>query len=82
MEYALRRGSASFRTNSIDEENIAGDKTRTHTSENVGYWIFENNQAAEMNADKNVAMYSGNASAYAIPGSDVIYTIDAENAGS
>jgi len=35
-----------------------------------------------MNADKNVAMYSGNASAYAIPGSDVIYTIDAENAGS
>lgn len=66
----------------IDEETVAGDMTRTHTTENVGYWIFDNNQRAQLAAKKSVAMFSGNASNYSIPGSDVIYTIKVGNDGS
>ena len=66
----------------IDEETIAGDTNRTHTSENVGYWIFDNNQTPNLEAAKEVSMFSGNSSAYAIPGSDVIYTIKVSNGGS
>jgi len=66
----------------IDEETIAGDTSRRHTSENVGYWIFDNNQAAKLDANKGVSMFSGNASNYSIPGSDVIYTIKADNGGT
>lgn len=66
----------------IDEETVAGDTSRTHTSENVGYWIFDNNQAPNMTADKDVKMFSGNSSPYAIPGSDVVYQINVENTGS
>jgi len=36
----------------IDEETIAGDTNRTHTSENVGYWIFDNNQTPNLEAAK------------------------------
>jgi uncharacterized repeat protein (TIGR01451 family) len=66
----------------IDEEVVAGDKTRTHTSENVGYWIFDNNQMASISAEKTVALFSGNDVQYSVPGSDVIYTITATNTGS
>ena len=65
-----------------DEETVAGDTGRTHTTENIGYWVFENNQTAMLGADKSVSMFSGNTSNYSIPGSDVIYTIAAENTGS
>ena len=65
-----------------DEETVAGDTSRTHTTENVGYWVFNNNQMASMTGEKDVALFSGNASQYAIPGSDVIYTISASNTGS
>jgi len=67
---------------SIDEEVVAGDTSRTHTTENVGYWVFDNNQTADLEAEKTVSMFSGNASVYSIPGSDVIYTIKADNSGS
>lgn len=66
----------------IDEETVAGDTTRTHTTENIGYWIFDNNQTPNLDAEKTLAVYSGSASDYSIPGSDVIYTITATNAGS
>jgi len=66
----------------IDEETVAGDTSRTHTTENVAYWVFDNNQMANLQGSKGVALYSGNASPYAIPGSDVIYTIQAQNSGS
>ena len=66
----------------IEEETVAGDTTRRHTTENVGYWVFDNNQAPTMAANKSVEMFSGNTSAYAIPGSDVIYSITVENTGS
>ncbi|MEP3891069.1 MAG: hypothetical protein ABJN69_11460 [Hellea sp.] len=66
----------------IEEETVAGDTGRGHTTENVGYWVFDNNQAPTMAAAKSVEMFSGNSSAYAIPGSDVIYSITVENTGS
>ena len=66
----------------IEEETVAGDTSRTHTTENVGYWIFDNNQTPTMSADKDVEMFSGNASDYAVPGSDVVYSITVENTGS
>ena len=66
----------------IEEETVAGDRSRTHTTENVGYWVFDNNQIANMSGDKTVDVFSGSASPYAIPGSDVIYEIAVENTGS
>jgi len=66
----------------IDEEVVAGDSSRGHTTENVGYWIFDNNQTPTMSADKDVEMFSGNASDYAVPGSDVVYSITVDNTGS
>lgn len=65
-----------------DEETVAGDTSRTHTTENIGFWVFDNNQTAKLEAEKSVSMFSGNASNYSIPGSDVIYTIKADNAGT
>jgi len=66
----------------IDEETVAGDTSRTHTTENVGYWIFEDNQTPKLESGKSVAVSSESASTYAIPGSDVIYTIKTSNGGS
>ncbi len=66
----------------IDEEVVAGDTARGHTTENVGYWIFDNNQTPSMSADKDVELYSGNATPYAVPGSDVVYSITVDNTGS
>jgi len=66
----------------IEEETVAGDTSRTHTTENVGYWVFDNNQSPDIAANKDVNIFSGSASPYAIPGSDVIYEIAVENTGS
>jgi len=66
----------------VDEETVAGDTSRTHTTENVGYWVFDNNQTPTIGANKSVGIFSGSASPYAIPGSDVIYTISVDNTGS
>lgn len=66
----------------IDEEVVEGDTSRTHTSENVGYWVFDNNQTPTLSAHKSLEIYTGSASDYSIPGSDVIYTITATNTGS
>ena len=66
----------------IDEEIAAGDKTRTHTSENVGYWVFDSNQLASLQGGKAVSLYSGSSTPYLVPGSDVIYTLYGENEGS
>jgi hypothetical protein len=65
----------------IEEETLAGDKTRTHTTENVGYWIFDIKQVPVLSAKKEVALFSGNATPYAIPGGDVIYAFKVENTG-
>ena len=56
--------------------------SRTHTTEQVYYMAFDNNQTADLQADKSVTVYAGSANDFAIPGSDVIYTIDVESLGS
>ncbi len=84
--WAVLYGTDPLATNTIgwaiEEEVVAGDTSRTHTSENVGYWVFDNNQSPNMGAAKTVNIYSGSASPYAIPGSDIIYEIEVENTGS
>ncbi len=67
---------------SIDEETVAGDTSRTHTDENVGYWVFDNNQTPTLAGAKTLTNFSGSISEYSIPGSDVIYTITSTNTGS
>ncbi len=66
----------------IDEETVAGDTSRYHTTEQVAYWLFDNSQSPTIAGEKTLAVYSGSVSDYSIPGSDVIYTITATNSGS
>ncbi|MEP1230576.1 MAG: hypothetical protein ABJG88_07855 [Litorimonas sp.] len=84
--WALLFGADPLSSNTIgwaiEEEVVAGDTSRRHTSENVAYWVFEDNQVANMTGNKTVNLFSGSASPYAIPGSDVIYEIAVENTGS
>ena len=84
--WAVLYGGDPLPTNSIrlaiDEEDAAGDTTRRHTTENVFYGVFENNQIADMAADKTVSVHADSAVLYAIPGSDVLYTINVTNSGS
>ena len=84
--WAILYGSDPLSSNqiswAIEEEVVAGDTSRTHTTENVGYWVFDNNQIPNMSANKDVELFSGNTTAYAVPGSDVVYDITVENTGS
>ncbi|WP_409432118.1 hypothetical protein ACJ3XI_07805 [Litorimonas sp. RW-G-Af-16] len=84
--WAILYGSNPLPNNSvqwaIEEEIVAGDTSRSHTTENVAYWLFDNNQAPTLAAQKTVTEYSGNSSPYMIPGSEAVYTISVENTGS
>jgi hypothetical protein len=66
----------------IDEETVAGDVNRGHIAEQVSYWVFRDNQTVALNTNKQVIMSSVSFSPYAIPGSDVEYSINVSNTGS
>jgi len=66
----------------IEEEVVAGDTSRNHTTEEMFYALFQNNQTPDVSATKTVTPYSGSSSEYFIPGSEVIYKIETSNAGS
>ncbi len=66
----------------IEEEVVAGDTSRTHTTEQVAYWVFDDNQMPNISAAKTADISPISASPYSIPGSDIIYTISAQNTGS
>lgn len=66
----------------IDEETIAGNKNRKHTDEQVAYWVFKDNQSANLNSSGSINMASNSTSPYAIPGSELLYTLEIENTGS
>lgn len=66
----------------VDEETVAGDSSRSHTTEQVYYGIFDNNQTADLSVSKTTDLYSGTAVPFAVPGSDVIYTLLVESTGS
>ena len=65
-----------------EEETVAGDTSRTHTTENIGYWVFDNNQTPDIAGEKTLANYAGGISDYSIPGGEVIYTLTMTNTGS
>jgi len=84
--WAVLYGSDPLPANSvrlaIDEETVEGDTSRGHTTEEVYYSAFASNQAAVFSADKTVEVASDNSTVYALPGSDVIYTLSLENTGT
>ncbi|MEL6387800.1 MAG: hypothetical protein AAFR00_10650 [Pseudomonadota bacterium] len=65
----------------IDEETVAGDTTRSHINEEVYYGVFRNNQTASLVASKTMTLYGAGPGAFAVPGSDVLYTITIQNLG-
>ncbi len=83
--WAVLYGSDPLPSNSIalavEEETAAGDTTRRHTTEEVYYGAFDTAQTALFTASKTFAMSADNATVYAIPGSDVVYTITLQNTG-
>lgn len=67
----------------IEEETVAGDTSRTHTVEFVDYWVFQDNSAPIVEAEKTVAAFDPlGEDLFQIPGSDVLYTITVRNSGT
>ncbi|WP_427453910.1 hypothetical protein [Litorimonas sp. WD9-15] len=66
----------------VEEETVAGDTSRRHINEEVYYSAFRSTQAAIFSGTKTVAMATDNPTIYAVPGSDVIYTITLDNTGT
>ena len=66
----------------VEEETVAGDTSRTHTTEQIGYWLFKDEQIASIDVNKTVALAADNPTPYAIPGNDVVYTLSADNTGN
>lgn len=84
--WAILYGSDPLPSNlinlAIDEEDVAGDTSRRHIEENVFYSVFEANQTPDVTVQKSVEIAPDSTVPYAIPGSDVIYTLSVENDGS
>ncbi|CAA6816885.1 MAG: Unknown protein [uncultured Sulfurovum sp.] len=58
--WSVLYGASPFGTSldlAIDEETIAGDKTRTHTTENVAYWVFLEEQVNLAEIKINEVLY-------------------------
>jgi len=66
----------------VEEETAAGDTTRRHINEQIYYSAFSSTQTALFSADKTVAVAADSPTDYAIPGSDIIYSIAIENTGN
>ncbi|MEO0607113.1 MAG: hypothetical protein AAFY82_02705, partial [Pseudomonadota bacterium] len=66
----------------VEEETVAGDTSRRHIEEELYYGVFRNNQTANLNVTKSTAVSPLSASSFAIPGSDVLYTLTVESTGS
>lgn len=66
----------------IEEETFAGDTSRKHTLEHVAYWVFDDDQTVKLKAAKDVVVSPASAISYAIPGSDLNYSIKVENSGT
>ncbi|MEM7494117.1 MAG: hypothetical protein AAF296_12105 [Pseudomonadota bacterium] len=66
----------------VEEETVAGDTSRRHISEELNYGVFRNRQTADLSVVKTNEVYSGSESSFAIPGSNIIYTLLIESTGS
>lgn len=66
----------------VEEETFANTSNRRHTHEEVNYAVFKDDQTPDVTASKSTELYTGTGDVYAIPGSDVIYTLSVESIGS
>lgn len=84
--WAVLYGSDPLPNNAInlavEEETVAGDTTRRHINEELYYGVFRNEQTANLNVTKSTSVSPVSASPYAIPGSDVLYTLTVESTGT
>lgn len=66
----------------VEEETVAGDTTRRHINEELYYGVFRNNQTASLNVVKSATVSPVSTAAFAIPGSDMLYTLNVESVGT
>ena len=66
----------------VEEETVAGDTTRRHINEEVYYGVFRNRQTAALSVEKTTEVYAGSAIPFAVPGSEVLYTLNVESTGT
>ncbi|MEO1552782.1 MAG: hypothetical protein AAFR82_02525 [Pseudomonadota bacterium] len=66
----------------VEEETVAGDTTRRHIDEELYYGVFRNNQTATLDVTKSTTVSPLSSSPFAIPGSDVLYTLTVESTGT
>ena len=66
----------------VEEETVAGDTTRRHINEELYYGVFRNNQTALLNVTKSTAVSPLSTETFAIPGSDILYTLNVESTGT
>ncbi|MEL6858616.1 MAG: hypothetical protein AAFO74_09535 [Pseudomonadota bacterium] len=66
----------------VEEETVAGDTTRRHINEELYYGVFRNNQAAILDVTKSTSVSPLSPSPFAIPGSDILYTLTIESTGT
>ena len=86
--WAVLYGADPFGTSldlAIDEETVAFDTSRKHTTEEVAYWVILHDPIADIKLDKNsLAIYDPinlENNPKAIPGAMVKYIINATNEG-
>jgi len=88
--WAVLYGASPFGTSldlAIDEDTVAGDKTRTHTREEVAYWVMlhDPKESPDIKIEKtSISTYDPInliTNPKTIPGAIVKYTISARNEG-
>jgi uncharacterized repeat protein (TIGR01451 family) len=66
----------------VEEETVAGDTSRGHIDEEIYYGVFRNRQTVMLTADKTTEVYAGSPIPFAVPGSEVLYTLSVESTGT
>jgi len=66
----------------VEEETVEGDTSRGHIDEEMYYGVFKNNQTADLDVSKSAEVWSGSPTPYAVPGSDILYTLNIDSVGT
>ncbi len=66
----------------VEEEVVAGDSSRRHIDEELYYGVFRNSQTATLDVTKTTTVSPLSVSPFAIPGSDVLYTLTVDSTGT
>lgn len=68
---------------SIDEEVVAGDKSRTHITEIVDVFAFRDDRTVQIEGEKTNTVWNPDGDMpFGIPGEDISYTITLRNTGN